>query len=390
LFARWGPGPRSGLVPVEYADVELGDGRVVRCIASALLLSRFNGDPVALVVTSGERPPMGHVRVNVQGISPREGTIPELLKALREAMVEHNVFRGKVISLTAMGSVVFPAVPRIQRDAVVLPDGTLERLEHLASAIAEPADELRAAGRHLKRGVLLHGPPGTGKTLTVNYLLSTTEGRTTVLLTGEALGQVSAAFSIARGLVPATVVVEDVDLVAAERTMPGSHGVLFELLNQLEGLAEDADLLVVLTTNRPDLVEPALAARPGRVDLALELPLPDEDARRRLLRLYCGQIDLDEDTERQLVERSEGATGALIKELMRQATLRAAVNGTAPTSADVVSILDELLHERAALTRRLLGQPPGGDAPPTSPPEAMARAVVATGLPLAPRLHHGP
>jgi SpoVK/Ycf46/Vps4 family AAA+-type ATPase len=173
--------------------------------------------------------------------------------------------------------------------------------------------------------------------------------------------------------------------------MPGMHGgVLFELLNQLEGLAEDSDLLVVLTTNRPDLIEPALAARPGRVDLALELPLPDDDGRRRLLRLYSGQIELDQQAERHLVERSEGATGALIKELMRQATLRAAVNGTAPTSADVVSILDELLEERAALTRRLLGQPPGGDGPPTPPPEAMTRAFVAAGLPMPHSAHQGP
>jgi DNA polymerase III delta prime subunit len=391
LFMRWGPGPRSGVVPVENADVELGDGRVVRCIASALLLSHFNDDPVALVITSGERPPMGQMRVSIEGISPREGTISELLRALREAMVEHNVFRGKVISLTPMGSVVFPAIPCVERDQVVLPEGTLDRLEQHAIAIAEHSDELRAAGRHLKRGVLLHGPPGTGKTLTVNYLLWATEGRTTVLLTGQALGQISAAFSIARELAPATIVLEDVDLVAAERTMPGMHGgVLFELLNQLEGLAEDSDLLVVLTTNRPDLIEPALAARPGRVDLALELPLPDEDGRRRLLRLYSGQIKLDPDAERQLVERTEGATGALIKELMRQATLKAAVSGTAPTSADVVSILDELLEERAALTRRLLGQPPGGNGPPTPPPEAMTRAFLAAGLPVPQRLHQGP
>jgi DNA polymerase III delta prime subunit len=391
LFMRWGPGPRSGVVPVEYVDVELGDGRVVRCIASALLLSSFRGDPVALVITSGERPPMGHMRVSVEGIAPGEGRISELLSALREAMVEHNVFRGKVISLTPMGSVTFPTIPNVERDQVVLADGTLERLEQHAISISEHADELRAARRHLKRGVLLHGPPGTGKTLTVNYLLSTTEGRTTVLLTGQALGQISAAFSIARELAPATIVLEDVDLVAAERTMPGMHGgVLFELLNQLEGLAEDSDLLVVLTTNRPDLIEPALAARPGRVDLALELPLPDDDGRRRLLRLYSGQIELDQQAERHLVERSEGATGALIKELMRQATLRAAVNGTAPTSADVVSILDELLEERAALTRRLLGQPPGGDGPPTPPPEAMTRAFVAARLPMPHSAHQGP
>ena len=73
----------------------------------------------------------------------------------------------------------------------------------------------------------------------------------------------------------------------------GSRGVLFELLNQMEGLAKDEDLLFVLTTNRPDLIEPALAARPGRVDLALEIPLPDAGGRRRLLGLYGASIEIN-------------------------------------------------------------------------------------------------
>ncbi len=229
----------------------------------------------------------------------------------------------------------------------------------------------------------MHGPPGTGKTLTVNYLLTAMAGRTTVILTGQALGMVEQAFAIARDLAPATVVLEDVDLVAEERTRPGGHAPLFELLNQLEGLAEDADLLVLLTTNRPDLIEPALAARPGRVDLAQELPLPDEDGRRRLLALYAEEIELDSDSEQQLVERSRGASGALIKELMRQATLRAALNGTPATAADVLTILDELLEDRGALTRRLLGQP--DEKRPTPPPsQSMLRAITASGLPLPP------
>ena len=61
---------------------------------------------------------------------------------------------------------------------------------------------------------------------------------------------------------------------------------LFELLNQLDGLGDDADVAVLLTSNRPDLLEPALAARPGRVDLAVEVPLPDAPSRRRLLDVY--------------------------------------------------------------------------------------------------------
>src|SRR3546814_18691213 len=84
------------------------------------------------------------------------------------------------------------------------------------------------------------------------------------------------------------VVLEDVDLVAMERTMPG-HGtnpLLFQLLKEMDGLAEDADIVFVLTTNRVDLPEPALAARPGRIAPAVEVKLPDADSRRRLLALY--------------------------------------------------------------------------------------------------------
>ncbi len=382
---RFAPGP-SG--PVEYADVELGDGRVVRCITSALLLASFEAAPVALIIASEQGGPRGQMEVRLEGISSVDGAVSRLLSSLRSAMLEHNVFRGKVVSLSLGGAVTFPTIAVVQRDAVVLPDGTLERLERHAIGIATHADRLRAAGRHLKRGVLMHGPPGTGKTLTVNYLLSAMQGRTTVILTGHALGMIEQAFAIARDLTPATVVLEDVDLVASERTMPGGHGPLFELLNQLEGLAEDAELLVLLTTNRPDRIEPALAARPGRVDLALELPLPDEEGRRRLLALYAQEIELDAQTEQELVERSKGVTGALIKELMRQATLRATLNDTKPSAADALSILDDLLEERGVLTRRLLGQPADGDGGRTAASPSMFQALAASGLPIPPEIHH--
>ncbi len=86
--------------------------------------------------------------------------------------------------------------------------------------------------------------------------------------------------ALARILQPSIVVLEDVDLVAEERTRPGAActaPLLFELLNQMDGLADDADVLFLLTTNRPDILEPALAARPGRVDQAIEIPLPDAE-----------------------------------------------------------------------------------------------------------------
>ena len=161
----------------------------------------------------------------------------------------------------------------------------------------------------------------------------------------------------------------------------GSPGVLFELLNQMEGLAEDEDLLFVLTTNRPDLIEPALAARPGRIDLALEIPLPDADGRRDLLRLYGAGIDVDPASMDRLVKRSDGVSGAFIKELIRQAWLGAALEDREPpTAQDLTHVLDDLLDERSTLTRRLLGQSDdAGDDGHGVP--AMRPALHAAGLP---------
>ena len=77
----------------------------------------------------------------------------------------------------------------------------------------------------------------------------------------------------------------------------------------------------LLTTNRADLLEPALAQRPGRVDQAVELPLPDAEGRRRLLALYRGNLDLELVDTEPIVAETEGVTASFFKELMRRAAL---------------------------------------------------------------------
>src|SRR5258706_3317537 len=181
-----------------------------------------------------------------------------------------------------------------------------------------------AAGQHLKRGPLLYGPPGTGKTHTTRYLLGQMTGYTRLVLTGRSLVAVGAVTDLARAMLPAVVVLEDVDLVAEERSLgPSSSPVLFDLLDAMDGAAPDADLLFLLTTNRADLLEPALAARPGRVDVAVEITLPDAPARERLLTLYGHNVPLaltDEDVSL-AVERTDGTTASFIKELIRRSVL---------------------------------------------------------------------
>lgn len=210
-------------------------------------------------------------------------------------------------------------------------------------------------------------------------------GVTVVALTGAALNHIAAACSVARALQPSMVVVEDVDLIAEQReSRGGQHPLLFQLLNEMDGLGEDADVAFVLTTNRADMLEPALAQRPGRVDHAAELPLPDADARRRLIRLYQHDLVLDLASPADVIARTEGVTASFLKELLRRAAIHAAEDAAAQdpgaaaargdTAGTLLTVrdahmnaaLDQLLDSRNRLTRALLGGR-AAQGPPASP-----------------------
>ena len=345
----------------EYVHAPVAPGRTLACLAWGLLLVTSPDGPLAVFVRRGDEhgPVPG---LAVQAVAPDPDAAPRFLADLRRLMDEHDVFRGQVITLEAdrRGGrrVVFLERPRMERDELVLQDGVLDRIERHVVAPTRHGAELLARGRHLGRGLLLWGPPGTGKTHTVRYLTSRLADATVIILSGPSLGLIGAFGNLARRLAPAVVVLEDVDLIASERTF-GAFGPapsLFELMEEMSGLAADADLAFVLTTNRPDALEPALAARPGRVDLAVEIPLPDADARRRLLELYARGLELDGVDLDAVVARTDGTTASFFRELLRKAALATVEAGrTAVTGADVDTTLDELLHESAALTRVLLG-----------------------------------
>jgi hypothetical protein len=371
-------GPQPG--PVDYVNVAVGRDRVRACVQHGLYLLRDGERPLAALVR-GPSEHGGMPQIQVEVMAPEPETAAAFLAGIREGMRRHNVYRGQVIALGnphgpfGYGGpmVEFVAVPEIARDAVILPEGVLERIERHTVGFSAHADRLLAAGRHLKRGLLLYGPPGTGKTLTAMYLVGRMPGRTVLILSGRGYGLVAPTCELARNLQPSTVILEDVDLVAEERGMGplGENPLLFELLNEMDGLAEDADVVFVLTTNRPDLLEPALAARPGRIDQATEIPLPDAGCRRRLISLYGDGLDLRLDDPDSIVARTEGVSAAFIKELLRRATLFAAEEGDDLTVTDrqVNEALDELLVAGGTLTVRLLGGEPRGWSSMTDGPE---------------------
>jgi hypothetical protein len=367
----------EGMPPIRLsapalADLPNGPGSTLACLRLAVLLVTDDaGRYVVMVSGPGEQDPTLGVEIAGLSVEAAQG-VHGRLGELRNRL---NVYRGHVldVSVTPMGAVAleFGDIPQTAREDVVLPEVVLGRVERHALGVAEHRDALLRAGQHLKRGLLLYGPPGTGKTHTTRYLIGQMTGYTRFMLTGRALRVIGSAAELARDLQPAVMVLEDVDLVAEDRSFgPGSSPVLFDLLDAMDGAAADADLLFVLTTNRADLLEPALAARPGRVDVAIEIDLPDADARRRLLALYGRSVPLrlTDDETRQIVERTEGVTASFLKELLRRAMLESlheSASAPAVTAAHTSRALDDLLHSGQQLTRSLLGV---GNDPQSLPP----------------------
>jgi ATP-dependent 26S proteasome regulatory subunit len=183
---------------------------------------------------------------------------------------------------------------------------------------------------------------------------------TTLLITAEQVGLLGEYFRLARFLQPSIMVIEDVDLIARQRTemRSGSEEVLLNsLLNEMDGMREDSEVLFILTTNRPDQIEPALVSRPGRIDQAIEFPLPDSDGRTKLIKLYARNLEVSELILEVIVKRTTGVSAAFIKELMRRcAQFQIEVSaGSTLAMSSVDSALEEMLFAGGSLNRRLLG-----------------------------------
>jgi hypothetical protein len=356
--------------PLEYDEIDIGETVLVRCLKNALWLSREKDLPFTILMAPGGRFGLRsgvQVEIAVPAGEPGAQFSQELFRDLELIVSKGRTYRGRIISLEGhidpMGGGSMVKVHRlatVNREDVILPRQTVAMLDRNVAGFMRARDELKSMRFQIRKGLLFYGPPGTGKTYTIHYLASQLPNHTTLLVTAEQVGFLGEYFRLARFLQPSMMVIEDVDLIARERTHmhgPGEEVLLNKLLNEMDGLREDAEVLFVLTTNRPDQIEPALISRPGRIDQAIEFPLPDEEGRAKLTNLYARGLDISEDLTQLIVSRTKGVSAAFIKELMRRcAQFQIEFSqGRVLSQQAVDAALEEMLFTGGALNRRLLG-----------------------------------
>ncbi len=358
------------IAPLRFEEVDIGQDEPVRCLANGLWLSEIAGDPVAILLCRVSDMRGNEARmIEVAGLGGEalaeftQQTFDDIEQQIRDA----SSYRGKVLSLEQSwaysgqaSGVAVHRLPAVSRDEVILPPDLLDLIDRTIINFTLQRESLKKYGQSTRRGVLLHGTPGTGKTHTIRYLASRLPEHTTLLVTAEQVTLLDEYFALARLLQPAILVIEDVDLIARDRETMGSpaeEALLNKLLNNMDGLREDADILFLLTTNRPQILEAALADRPGRIDQSVEFPVPDADCRKRLLELYAAELNIPEELREEIVNKTDGVSASFLKELARRtlqfSLSRAETNQV--NKSDVDQALEDMLFSGGSLNAKLLG-----------------------------------
>ncbi|QCJ46567.1 MULTISPECIES: CDC48 family AAA ATPase [Haloprofundus] len=256
---------------------------------------------------------------------------------LQSLQVTENDFREalKGIEPSALRE-VFVEVPDVTWEDVGGLEDTKERLRETIQWPLEYPGVFKTMDMAAAKGVLLYGPPGTGKTLLAKAVANEAESNFISVkgpellnkFVGESEKGVREVFSKARENAPTVVFFDEIDAIATERGRNSgdsgvSERVVSQLLTELDGLEALEDVVVIATTNRPDLIDSALL-RPGRLDRHVHVPVPDEEARRKILEVHTQHKPLADDVDLdRIARRTDGYVGADLEALAREAAMAA-------------------------------------------------------------------
>jgi transitional endoplasmic reticulum ATPase len=263
---------------------------------------------------------------------------------------------------------VFVEVPDITWEDVGGLEDTKERLRETIQWPLEYPEVFKQMDMQAAKGVLMYGPPGTGKTLLAKAIANEAQSNFISIkgpellnkYVGESEKGVREVFEKARSNAPTVVFFDEIDSIAGERGQRTSDSgvgerVVSQLLTELDGLEELEDVVVIATTNRPDLIDKALL-RPGRLDRHVHVPVPDQEAREKIFSVHTRDKPMADDVDlADLAERTDGYVGADIEAVCREASMAASrefINSVSPedVTESVGNVRVTMDHFEAALS----------------------------------------
>ncbi len=312
-------------VTPEFDLATLSDDLTLEIPANLLLLLERGGERCGFKFERGRRidcPP-----ICVVGLAHRR-PMPGVLDRWLDYTQEHNLLRGRCV--TPSGELAVPDDAAAGREVVVSAE-VRSRLDlALRRFSGAMQSRLRRLGVRAHSGLILSGPPGTGKTSLGRELMNRAGCSFLWVTPGDLRSPqaIEEIFALARWLAPTIVFLEDLDLVAESRDRVHQSSLLGELMNELDGLGQDAPVLTIATTNRLEAVETALRNRPGRFDQVIELGPPDDELRTTLLGHRLRGCRIEAGDLAWFSAQLQGATGAEIEEMVNRSITFALLDAT--------------------------------------------------------------
>jgi transitional endoplasmic reticulum ATPase len=229
---------------------------------------------------------------------------------------------------------VMVEVPDTSWDDIGGLDQTKERLREMVEWPQEHPERFDKMGIDVPKGILLYGMPGTGKTLLAKAVASESNSNFISIkgpevfskYVGESEEAVREIFKKARQVAPCVLFIDEIDAIAPKRGGSSSDSgvgdrVVNQLLTELDGIESLEGVTVIAATNRPDMIDPAIT-RPGRIDRNVEVEIPDEEARKKILEVHTRDMPLADDVDLdELAEKTEDFVGSDIESLCREAAM---------------------------------------------------------------------
>ena len=279
--------------------------------------------------------------------SNNQDALDRLLETFKAYRQKHHYLRGQ--KFNGVSGAILPLNGYSWND-LVWPDGMKERLQSEIEVIFKNAALFNSYGLNSKKGFILAGEPGNGKTLLLKILAKETSA-TCILIPFDEFKLTPYLFSLARDLAPTILILEDIDLFGTDRDDTSQNVELGKLMNQLDGMVENHEIVVIAKTNRLEKVEKALQNRPGRFDRVYEIPAPDFRTRIKLISHFISNIpnEITHEHIEMLAERFAGYSAAYLKELVNSGFAQAILNDSQTPILrfrDMESMVDILKHKK--------------------------------------------
>ncbi|MBK5113319.1 MAG: CDC48 family AAA ATPase [Candidatus Heimdallarchaeota archaeon] len=307
---------------------------------------------------------MSALRTILPKINWQEETVPPDI--LQEIIVKQTDFDNalNMVEPSALRE-VFIEKPDVKWTEI---GGLSNAIQELREAIEWPLiypEVFEEAGVEPPKGILLFGPPGTGKTLLAKAVATESEANFISIKgpevmskwVGESEKAIRELFRKARQSAPCIIFMDEVDSITPKRG--GTHDsnvterVVSQLLTEIDGLSKLKNVVVVMATNRPDIIDPAIL-RPGRTDRFISLDLPNLKARKEILKIHTRKMTLASDVNMdELAKITEGYTGADIAAATKEAGMLA-VRKFIGKSTSKEEILEKLKTKGFKVSQKLL------------------------------------